>query len=108
MILPRAIRANEGGRMAMGIEGWETPEAVVDTYGLPDYRVTKLLGEIEADGHDIRLICGQTRFKQLTWLYTVTLSPEDLLIFSRYCERLALEAFNLRELTGKKRLEGAH
>ena len=86
----------------------ETPEAIVDTYGLPDYRVTKLLGEIEADGHDIRLICGQTRFKQLNWLYTVTLSPEDLLIFSRYCESLALEAFNMREMNGRKRLEGAH
>jgi hypothetical protein len=106
MILPRAFRANEGGRMGMEVQ--ENTEAVVDTYGLPDYKVTKLLGEIDPDGHDIRLICGQTRFRQLTWLYTVTLSPEDLLTFSRYCERLALEAFNTRELMGKKRMEGAH
>jgi hypothetical protein len=92
--------------MEMGMA--ETTEAVVDTYGLPDYKVTKLLGEIDQDGHDIRLICGHTRFRQLTWLYTVTLSPEDLLAFSRYCERLALEAFNLRELLGKRRPEGTH
>lgn len=90
----------------MGMQ--ETTEAVVDTFGLPDYKVTKLLGEIDPDNHDIRLICGHVRFRQLTWLYTATLSPEDLLTFSRYCERLALEAFNMRELQGKRRLEGAH
>lgn len=106
MILPRANRVKEGGRTGMDVR--ETPEAIVDTYGLPDYKVTKLLGEIDPDGHDIRLICGNTRFRQLTWLYTVTLSPEDLLMFSRYCENLALEAFNMREMMGKKRLGGAH
>lgn len=90
----------------MGMQ--ETPAATVDTFGLPEYVVTKIQGEIDQTGHDIRLICGATRFGQINWLYTVVSSPEDLLLFSRYCENLALEAFNLRELMGRKRLEGAH
>ncbi len=90
----------------MGIQ--EVPETTPDTYGLPEYVVTKMFGEIDTSGHDIRLICGATRFGQLSWLYTVVTSPEDLLLFSRYCENLALEAFNIRELMGRKRLEGAH
>lgn len=106
MILPRAIRAKQGGRM--GMEMREMPTATVDTFGLPEYVVTKIHGEIDGSGHDIRLICGATRFGQVNWLYTVVSSPEDLLMFSRYCENLALEAFNLRELMGKERLRGAH
>lgn len=90
----------------MGMQ--EMPTATVDTYGLPEYVVTKIHGEIGGSGHDVRLVCGAMRFGQINWLYTVVSSPEDLLMFSRYCENLALEAFNLRELKGKKRLEGAH
>lgn len=90
----------------MGMQ--EMPATAVDTYGLPEYVVTKITGEIDAAGHDIRLVCGATRFGQVNWLYTVVSSPEDLLLFARYCENLALEAFNLRELMGKKRAKGAH
>lgn len=90
----------------MGMQ--EMPMATVDTYGLPEYVVTKLQGEIDPVGHDIRLICGATRFGQVNWLYTVVSSPEDLLLFSEYCRHLALEAFNLRELMGRKRLQEAH
>lgn len=106
MILPRAFRANEGGRVEMEMP--EVREQTVDTFGLPEYVVTKIHGEIGGSGHDVRLVCGATRFGQINWLYTVVSSPEDLLMFSRYCENLALEAFNMRELMGKKRLEGAH
>lgn len=90
----------------MGMQ--EARETAVDTFGLPEYVVTKIQGEISEAGHDVRLICGATRFGQVNWLYTVVSSPEDLLMFARYCEGLALEAFNLRELMGKRRLEGAH
>lgn len=90
----------------MGMQ--EMPAPTVDTFGLPEYVVTKITGEIDPTGHDIRLVCGATRFGQINWLYTVVSSPEDLLIFSRYCENLALEAFNLRELMEKERLRGSH
>lgn len=90
----------------MGMQEMTGP--IVDTYGLPEYVVTKIHGETGANGHDIRLVCGAMRFGQINWLYTVVSSPEDLLTFSRYCENLALEAFNMREMMGKKRLGGAH
>ena len=106
MILPRAKCANEGGRVEMEMP--ELREQTVDTFGLPEYVVTKIHGEIGGSGHDVRLVCGAMRFGQINWLYTVVSSPEDLLMFSRYCESLALEAFNMRELMGRKRLEGAH
>jgi hypothetical protein len=92
--------------MGMGMQ--EMSGAEVDTYGLPEYVVTKITGEIDAAGHDIRLVCGATRFGQINWLYTVVASPEDLLMFSQYCESIALQAFSLRDLMGKKRLEAAH
>jgi hypothetical protein len=91
-------KAGGGQRKAVGggmVGMREDPgEATPDTHGLPEYKVTKIQGEIDAEGHDIRLICGADRFKQLNWLYTVVCSPDDLLRFSRYCEDLALEAMN--------------
>lgn len=71
-----------------------------DTFGLPEYKVSEMRGEIEANGHDVRLVFGTKRFQQLNWLYTVVCSPEDLMQLSRQCEALAIEAIQI-----SKRLE---
>jgi hypothetical protein len=74
-----------------------------DTFGLPEYKVSEMRGEIEGNGHDVRLLFGAKRFQQLNWFYTVVCSPEDLMRLSRECEALAVEAFNLSQMMGRRR-----
>lgn len=70
----------------------EFPAETVDTFGLPEYKVSEMRAEIEGNGHDVRMVFGAKRFNHLTWLYTVVCSPEDLMKLSRQCEALAIEA----------------
>ena len=70
----------------------EFPAEVLDTFGLPEFKVSEMRAEIEANGHDVRMVFGSKRFGQLNWLYTVVCSPEDLMRLSRQCEALAIEA----------------
>jgi hypothetical protein len=70
----------------------EIAEAAPDTFGLPEYKISEMRGEIEGNGHDVRLVFGSKRFGQLNWLYTVVCSPDDLMQLSRQCEALAIEA----------------
>lgn len=74
-----------------------------DTFGLPEYKVSEMRGEIEAHGHDIRMVFGTKRFQQLNWLYTVVCSPDDLMQLSRECEALAIEAMRLSKITERHR-----
>lgn len=78
----------------------ELPTEAPDTFGLPEYKVSEMCAEIEANGHDVRIVFGAKRFQQLNWLYTVVCSPEDLMRLSRQCEALAIEAIQI-----SKRLE---
>jgi hypothetical protein len=58
-----------------------------DTYGLPEYRVTKWL--IEMDGGDVRIACGAQRFGRVDWFYTVVMTPEELRQCLQECDRIA-------------------
>jgi len=73
----------------------EFPVEAPDTFGLPEYKVTEMRAEIDANGHDVRMVFGTKRFQQLNWLYTVVCSPDDLMRLSRQCEALAIEAMQL-------------
>jgi hypothetical protein len=73
----------------------EAVETAPDTFGLPEYKVSEMRAEIDANGHDVRLVFGAMRFQQLNWLYTVVCSPEDLMRLSRQCEALAIEAMQI-------------
>jgi hypothetical protein len=90
---PRGFRAKGGEYIGMAM--LEFPAEVPDTYGLPEYKVSEMRGEIEANGHDVRLLFGAKRFKQMNWLYTVVCSPDDLMRLSRQCEALAIEAMQI-------------
>lgn len=78
----------------------EFPAEAPDTFGLPEYKVSEMCAEIEANGHDVRMVFGSKRFGHLNWLYTVVCSPEDLIQLARQCEALAIEAIQM-----SKRLE---
>ena len=84
----------------------EVTDVVPDTFGLPEYKVSEMRGEIEAGGHDVRLLFGTKRFQQLNWLYTVVCSPQDLMRLSRECEALAVEAFNMSQIVDRRRAAG--
>jgi hypothetical protein len=74
-----------------------------DTYGLPEYKISEMHGEIEANGHDVRLVFGTKRFQQLIWHYTVVCSPDDLMRLSRECEALADEAIRMSGTVERRR-----
>jgi hypothetical protein len=98
---PRAFRAKVGEYIAMAMV--EFPVEAPDTFGLPEYKVSEMRGEIEANGHDVRLVFGTKRFQQLNWLYTVVCSPDDLIQLSRQCEALAIEAMRISTLMERRR-----
>lgn len=91
---PRAFRANVGGEY-IGMAVLEFAAEAPDTFGLPEYKVSEMCAEIEANGHDVRCVFGSKRFGQINWLYTVICSPDDLMRLSRQCEALAIEAMQL-------------
>lgn len=74
----------------------ESPAAMPDIAGLPEYRVTEMYTEI--DGRDIRLAFGTRRFGHVEWLYSVVVSPEVLLKLCTKCEVIAAEAIYLASL----------
>lgn len=74
-----------------------------DTFGLPEYKISEMRGEIESNGHDVRMVFGTKRFQQLNWLYTVVCSPEDLMQLSRQCEALAIEAIRMSSIVERRR-----
>jgi hypothetical protein len=53
MILPRAFRANEGGRMGMEVQ--EKTETLIDTYGVPEFFASGVMVE-DAGGGNVRQI----------------------------------------------------
>jgi hypothetical protein len=73
----------------------EAPSAP-DTFGLPEYRVTKW--EIEIDGDDIRLVCGAKRFGHIEWFYTVVMKPEELSQCLQECASIADTIHALRTM----------
>lgn len=76
------------------------PGVAPDTYGLPEYRVTKIVKERVGD--EIRLLCGAERFGQIQWSYICVVKASDLLLMARECERMALEASNEMALSGNE------
>lgn len=78
----------------MGIQG--TPAEAPDTYGLPGYHVTEM--RIETDGNDVRMVFGEKRFGQISWLYTVVICPEKLMAFCRECQSISEQLFSLRHM----------
>jgi hypothetical protein len=96
---PRAFCAKKGGEY-IGMAMLEFPAEALDTFGLPEFKVSEMHGEIAGNGHDVRMVFGSKRFGQLNWLYTVVCSPDDLMQLSRQCEALAIEAIQM-----SKRLE---
>jgi hypothetical protein len=91
---PRGFRANVGGEY-IGMAVLEFAGEAPDTFGLPEYKVSEMRAEIEANGHDVRCVFGSKRFGQINWLYTVICSPDDLMRLSRQCEALAIEAMQI-------------
>lgn len=53
------------------------PVVMPDTYGLPIYKVTKVIKQKVGD--DVHMLCGAEIFGQTQWLYIVTMSAADLL-----------------------------
>lgn len=51
--------------------------AMPDTYGLPIYKITKVIKQRVGD--DIHMLCGAEVFGQTQWLYIVTMSAADLI-----------------------------
>jgi hypothetical protein len=86
----------------------EFPAESPDTFGLPEFKVSEMRGEIEGNGHDVRMVFGSRRFGQLNWLYTVVCSPDDLMMLSRQCEALAIEAVRMSVLAEQRRRIGGH
>jgi hypothetical protein len=62
-LFPSRFRDKTGGEMAMGI--LEFAVEAPDTFGLPEYKISEMRGEIEANGHDVRMVFGAKRFQQL-------------------------------------------
>jgi len=87
----------------MGMPNFPEVAIAPDTFGLPEYKVSEMSGEIEGNGHDVRLVFGAKRFGQLNWLYTVVCSPADLIELSQQCEALAVEAIRMSAVTERRR-----
>lgn len=81
----------------------EFPAESLDTFGLQEFKVSEMRGEIEGNGHDVRMVFGSKRFGQLNWLYTVVCSPDDLMRLSRQCEALAIEAMQISNRLERRR-----
>ena len=87
----------------MGMQDFPEVTMAPDTFGLPEYKVSEMSGEIAGCGHDVRLVFGAKRFGQLNWLYTVVCSPEDLIKLAHRCEELAIEAHSIASLMERRR-----
>lgn len=73
----------------------EAPTAP-DTYGLPEYKITDVVTEI--DGPDVRIVCGVRKFGEVHWLYSCVIRADTLLAMNRQTRTAAEEAFNLHQL----------
>lgn len=78
--------------MAMLESPAEMP-AVIDTYGLPDYRVTTIA--VEACGADIRILAGDERFGQTSWSHICTIPATALLKVFPMFEKAAILAMTI-------------
>lgn len=83
--------------MAMLESPAETP-AIIDTYGLPDYRVTII--NVEACGADIRILAGDERFGQVHWSHICTIPATALLTVFPQFEKAAILAMTIAGLVG--------
>lgn len=63
-----------------------------DTYGLPVYRVTKIIKE--RCGDEIRFLCGSELFGQIQWTHICVMKAADVIVEARESEAIAIEAFN--------------
>jgi hypothetical protein len=79
------------GRLGMH----EVPKAP-DTYGLPEYKITDIMTEI--DGPDVRVLCGVRKFGEVHWLYSCVVRADTLIAFNQQTRAAAEEAFNIHQL----------
>jgi hypothetical protein len=70
-----------------------------DTYGLPEYKVSEVVTEI--DGPDIRVVCGVRRFGEVHWLYSVVVNAEHYLRMSNQVRTAAEQAVNIQQLMNR-------
>lgn len=80
-----------GCAMAMLESAAEMP--VVDTRGLPNYRVTAI--EIEVSGADVRILAGDDRFGRVTWSHICTIPAVSLLKVYPQFEKAMILAMKL-------------
>lgn len=78
----------------------EAPNAP-DVYGLPEYRVKRWA--IEIDGSDLRMAFGTNKFGHPEWLYTVVMSPHDLLTCFSELTVAAEQAIQIQQMMDRHR-----
>jgi hypothetical protein len=82
--LIRSGQPKQGGEMGMLMR---TEQPVVDTYGLPIYKVTKTIEERVGD--EVRIVCGYEMFGQTVWTHIVIMTPDDLAESADRCQQIA-------------------
>ena len=76
----------------MGILECPATMPEVDTYGIPDYRVTVI--RVDVNGADVRILAGDTRFGQVSWSHICTIPAAALLQVFPQFEQAMLMAMN--------------
>jgi hypothetical protein len=79
------------GRLGMN----EVPKAP-DTYGLPEYKISEIMTEI--DGPDVRILCGVRKFGEVHWLYSCVVRADTLLALNNQTRQAAEEAYNINQM----------
>lgn len=60
----------------------------IDTYGLPVYKVNKVVRERVGD--EMRILMGYEMFGRTVWTHVLIMSASDVLIESQKCQEVAL------------------
>jgi hypothetical protein len=87
--VPRAIRANEGGRVGMRQD--------IDISGIPLYYVNRFISN-KLDNGDVLLVCGLKCGTDFTPLYAVVTPNSTAMIDGKQYLEAAQEAFNESQL----------
>ena len=73
----------------MAVEVRDAPAIVMpDTYGLPVYRVTKIIKQRVGD--ELHMLCGAEMFGQTQWSHICTMKLTDVLVEAQECEQIAM------------------
>lgn len=60
----------------------------VDIYGLPVYKITKIIKE--RIGDEVHMICGHEMFGQTIWTHVAIILASDLIVEADACQQIAM------------------